>query len=203
MKDTFAGHRRAVAIVVVGALAITAGVIGVASASSTPGLDGSVIATLVFPASAHILGGGSPAGHGADSIEISSWSWGVSHTGSSSSAGSSARRASQSSVHDLVITKSTDQSTPGFWRACTSGQHYGTVYLYLDEPTGANPGAAGGYATYMTIKLTNAFIASDTLSGTAGSVGASAPKETVTLGFSHSAITWTQGGKTSTDDWEF
>jgi type VI secretion system secreted protein Hcp len=178
---------------------ISLGVIGIAAASSTPGLDTSVVATLVFPATASITGGGSPAGHGTNSIEIYSWSWGVSQSSAATGIGGVVRTGREA-VHDLVITKSTDQSTPALWRACASGKHYGVVYIYLDEPTSANPGTAAGYSPYMTITLKNAYIASDTLDGTVGSQ--ESPKETITFAFAHSTLTWTQGGKTAIDAWQ-
>jgi type VI secretion system secreted protein Hcp len=202
VTQTFARHRKFLAAGLAGVTAISLCAIGIAAASSTPGLDSSVVATLVFPASAKITGSGSPAGHGANSIEVYSWSWGVSRPSGTAGVGSGAKKG-RASVHDLVITKSTDQSTPALWRACASGQHYGTVRLYLDEPSSASTGAVGGgYGTYLTITLTNAFIASDTLSGTVGSGSQESPKETITFEFGQSAMNWTQGGKSATDNWE-
>jgi type VI secretion system secreted protein Hcp len=166
------------------------------SSSAPPALDSSVVVTAVFPASAGIPGGGSPAGHGADGIEVSSWSWGVSN-----SSGSTGGGAGKVKFNEFTIKKTVDSASPLFFRAVAQGQHYHSVILYFDEAPGSS-GASGTpptYATYMTITLTNVFISADAIFGGAGgSSSGDRPTESITLNFAKVQMTYSPQGAAPT-----
>jgi type VI secretion system secreted protein Hcp len=139
-----------------------------------------VISTLVLPG---IAGEGSPAGHGPNSIELQSWSWGASN--SSSVAGSGRGKAS---LGEFSIKKVMDKSSPIFMKACTVGSHLGTAYVYLDQPSSGATGAASSYTTVAKFTLTNTRAASCSYSSSPGDT----PVEEVT--FAYSTITYTTLG---------
>lgn len=201
--------RRRVALisVITAVLVIPLTVLGVSvfaeASSSSAALDSSVVATVVFPASAGIPGTGPPAGHGANSIEVSSWSWGASN----SSSGSTGGVAGKVKPKPLTIVKTVDSASPLFFSAVATGHHYSTVILYLDESPSSSgtSGAAPSYSTYMTITLTNVVISADAISGGGSSgfpgasgLGAEAPKETLTLNFSKILMTYSPPGSAQT-----
>jgi type VI secretion system secreted protein Hcp len=83
----------------------------------------------------------------------------------------------------ITITKELDRSTPLFLNALITNENLTTVTFSFTH----------GKGTYMTVKLTNACIASRTQS-----------VETEQISFTYQKITWTwvDGGITAMDDWE-
>jgi len=152
------------------------------------------IATLSLPGTGGgpaggVVGEGSPAGHGANSIDILSWSWGASNSGSITT-----RKAGASHDHwnYFSVKKTIDKSSPVFMRACASGQHLGTAYIYLDRPAGST-GAAGGYTTVATFKLTDVVVQSVSYGISSGD---EMPNESIT--FAYGSISYDVAGATGT-----
>jgi len=177
-------------------VAFTAVGFSVADATSTDSgaLNASEVTTLVFSTGA-IPGGGSPAGHGANSIDVYGWHWGISGTASSAGHGGHVKMGS------IIVTKSIDRASPVLFRACATGQHLGTATIYFDEP--AAGGTAGGYTTYMTITLSNVWVSADSLDGVTTLAGEELPKESLTLNFTSAVITSTPpGGVSTTYSWK-
>jgi type VI secretion system secreted protein Hcp len=85
----------------------------------------------------------------------------------------------------LVITKELDKTSPLFLNALIQNENLTQVLIGLLEPGSATP--------YMTIKLTNASIASRAQAGA-----------TEIISFTYQKIewTWVDGGITAQDDWE-
>lgn len=181
-------HRRASAFAVTGTVLAAAVVLTLvsigrsAAGSPTPrvALDASTVATLSIPGSGTSSGGvngdGSPAGHGSDSIELESWSWGASNTSAVLSSGASRGRAS---IGTFSIRKSIDKSSPIFMQACASGTNLGTGYVYLDEPSAPT----GSFTTYATFTLSNLHVVTCTESSTTAS-GEENPTESLSFAYS-------------------
>jgi type VI secretion system secreted protein Hcp len=85
----------------------------------------------------------------------------------------------------ITITKEIDKATPLLMRVLTTNENLTTVTFNLYRGTSTTP--------YMTVKLTNANIASRTQTG-----------ETEEISFTYQKIewTWVDGGITAEDDWE-
>ena len=86
-----------------------------------------------------------------DQIDILSWSWGMTQTGTTHKA--SGGGAGKVDVHDLTFTKAVDAASPGVVLACCKGTHYDSATLTMRK--------AGGTALeYVTITLTDVIITS-------------------------------------------
>lgn len=184
---------------IVGALSLVAGVgipVASASTSTSSALDSSEVTTLVF--SSLVSGDGSPAGHGAGSIEIQSFSWGTTNTGGGTVKGGGSGKVSASS---FSVKKSIDKATPILFQMCASGKHVTGATLYFDEPINSS-GTASTFDTYMTVQLSNVWISSDSISK-ASTTGDDRPSESITLNFTKIIITSTPpGGTPTTFSWD-
>ena len=66
-----------------------------------------------------------------DEIDVLSWSWGVSQSGTTGHAGGGAG-AGKASFHDFNFTHHVDKASPLLMRACATGQH-------VSDATGHGP----------------------------------------------------------------
>jgi type VI secretion system secreted protein Hcp len=107
-----------------------------------------------------------------DEIEVQSWQWGLSQSGSAhtGTGGGSAKV----SVQDISITKAVDRATPTLMKFCCSGKHFDKAQLTVRKAGGNKP------VEYVKIKLSTVFIAGVSCHGTQGDERLS---ETVTLHF--------------------
>jgi type VI secretion system secreted protein Hcp len=70
-------------------------------------------------------------------IEIVHWEWGMSQSGTAHSGlGAGAGRAQ---VHDVVLTKYTDRSSPNLIKMCCSGKHFSSAALVIRKAGGSKP----------------------------------------------------------------
>ena len=86
----------------------------------------------------------------------------------------------------ITITREIDRASPLFAQALATNENLSEVVINFQ-------GASGGTKTAQKIVLTNATILSVRKSG---------GNELITLDYQAINVTWTDGGKTSTDDWE-
>ncbi len=94
-----------------------------------------------------------------DQMQILSWGWGMSQTGTTHSA--SGGGAGKVDVQDLQITKHLDAASPTLALACAKGTHYDTAVLTMRK--------AGGTALeYVTITLTDVMVTSYSTSAASG-----------------------------------
>jgi len=126
---------------------------------------------LVATAAVDGVEGGDP---GSPTLEISSWSWGVTNTASAGSG--SGGGAGKATLGDLTVTKVIDKASPKLAFICASGQHIPTVILTVQRPGGSSQ-------PYYEIKLTDALITSVQHSGTGGG-DVNQPTERVTFTYS-------------------
>lgn len=85
----------------------------------------------------------------------------------------------------ITITKEVDAASPRFATALATNETLKTVTITFE-------GGSGGAKTAQKIVLTNAIISSVRKSGR---------NEQITFEYQAIEVTWTNGGKTATDDW--
>lgn len=92
-------------------------------------------------------------------IDVMSWSWGVSQEGSSHRG--TGGGAGKVNVQDFNITKFVDRATPVLIQACCTGQHYDKAELFVRK-------AGGEPLDYLVFTLEDVLISSVTTSGNNG-----------------------------------
>jgi type VI secretion system secreted protein Hcp len=116
--------------------------------------------------------GESVDGKHAGEIEVLSWSWGMTQSGTTHSG--TGGGAGKVDVHDISLTKYVDSASPNFIKACCSGLHYQKALLTVRK--------AGGPTAVEYLKITmEDLLISGISSG--GSGGGDRLTETVTLNF--------------------
>jgi len=118
-----------------------------------------------------------------DEIDVLSWSWGAtqsgtSHTGSGAGAG-------KVNVSDLSFTKHIDKSTPILLKNCCSGKHMKTAVLVVRR-------AGGTPLEYLKITMEDLLVSSFT---TGGSGGEDTLTENVSLNFARVKLEYTPQNK--------
>src|SRR5436190_7693794 len=135
-----------------------AGPAGAPGAPGAPGGPGGLGAPVPTPAAASdylleidgIKGESSDQKH-KDTIEIESFSWGVSQTGAHSSGGGGG--AGKASFQDLHFTTRVSKASPLLFKRCATGQHIQKATLFVRK-------AGGQQQDYMTITLTDVLVSS-------------------------------------------
>ena len=107
-----------------------------------------------------------------DQIEIFSWSWGVSQTGSMGQG--SGGGTGKASFTDFSFVHNMDKATPNLMKACATGKHYPDATITARK-------AGEGQKDYMIWKFTDVLITSV---APGGSSGGDAMMETVSMNFS-------------------
>jgi len=125
--------------------------------------------------------GESPDSKHKDAIEILSYSFGVTQTGTGSHGGG--HGGGKAHLQDFQITHHQDSASPTFFAMCASGKH-------IKEGTFIARKAGGDQQEYMTIKLTDVLISSVQSGGTGG--GHDIPIEQVSLNFGKIEIDYKQ-----------
>jgi type VI secretion system secreted protein Hcp len=118
-----------------------------------------------------------------DEIEVLSWNWGMSQTGTSHSG--TGGGAAKVSVQDISFVKHVDKSSPNLMKLCCNGKHFGMAKLTVRK-AGGNP------LEYIKIELSDGLISSISVSGGQGDERLS---ETVTLNFAKFRYEYTPQGK--------
>ena len=91
-----------------------------------------------------------------DEIEVLSFSWGVTNSGSASSGGGAG--TGKATPNDLTIVHAIDKATPGLLRACATGAH-------LKEATITHRKAGTAQSEYLIVKLNDVLITAVTHGG--------------------------------------
>jgi type VI secretion system secreted protein Hcp len=105
-------------------------------------------------------------------IEVVSWGWGVTQSGSTH--GAAGGISGKPNVQDVSITKFVDRATPGLLTHCLGGKHIDEAVLTLRKGAGDKP------LDYLKIKMNNAIVRS---LQTGGSGGTARLQETIILNF--------------------
>jgi len=114
-----------------------------------------------------------------DWIEITSYSHGLSQSGSGSVSGSGGLSGARADHQELVCTKMLDKSSPKLALFCSNGAHIGEITVELCRAT-------GDQSKFMEYKLTDTLIRSVSVGGGGGS---DLPTEQVS--FAYGKIEWT------------
>ena len=107
-----------------------------------------------------------------DEVEVLSWSWGVTQSGSIT--GGSGGGAGKATFNDFSFTHRLDKASPNLLRACATGEH-------IKEATITVRKAGKGQQEFLIIKMKNIIITGVHPSGT--SEGSDATAEHVALQF--------------------
>ena len=111
-----------------------------------------------------------------DEVEVLSWSWGVSQTGSIGGGGGQAQ--GKTSFKDLNFTHNIDKSSPVLMTACATGSHIKDATITVRK-------AGKGQQEYLIIKMSDVIVTGVSPSG-AGEGAATA--ENVSLQFAKVAL---------------
>jgi type VI secretion system secreted protein Hcp len=106
-----------------------------------------------------------------DEIEVLSWSWGVSQSGTMASGGGGG--AGKASFHDFTFTHHVDKASPALMRACATGEHIKDATITVRK-------AGKGQQEYLVIKMTDVLV---TNVSTSVSAEGEATSEGVALAF--------------------
>src|SRR5213078_1274888 len=107
-----------------------------------------------------------------DQIEILSFSWGVTNSGTIGGGAGGGAGAGKATFHDLSFTHSIDKASPLLLKACATGEH-------LKEATITHRKAGKGQQEYLIIKMNDVIITGVQHGGGGGQTAA----ETVNLTF--------------------
>ncbi|HEY4185933.1 MAG TPA: type VI secretion system tube protein Hcp [Polyangia bacterium] len=118
-------------------------------------------------------------------IQVLSWSWGMSQSGSTHAA--SGGGSGKVNVQDLTFMKNIDTTTTNLIKMCCSGNHFKHALLTVRK--------AGGKAAveYLKIKMQDLIISNIS---TGGSGGSDLITESVTLNFAKVSVDYTPQDKT-------
>ena len=109
-----------------------------------------------------------------DKLEIDSFSWGVSNSGSMGRGGGGG--TGKAEFQDVHFTKQTDKSSPLLMKAAASGQHIKKAVL-----TARKAGGNGGQVEYLKITLEDVMVSSFQSGGNAGN--SSIPHDSFSFNF--------------------
>jgi type VI secretion system secreted protein Hcp len=94
-----------------------------------------------------------------DQVQVMSWSWGMSQSGTTHVGQGGG--AGKVDVQDLSFTHYVDSSSPNLIKACCTGEHFDTATLTMRK-------AGGSALEYVTLTLTEVIITSVHVGGSAG-----------------------------------
>jgi len=115
--------------------------------------------------------GESKDGAHAGEIDVLSWSWGISQTGTMGMGGGGG--AGKANFSDLSFMHAVDKASPVLMKACAMGDHFADATLVSRK-------AGKGQQEYLIIKMKEVFVTSIQPSGSSEH-----PMESVSLTFSH------------------
>jgi len=116
-----------------------------------------------------------------DQIDVLSWSWGMSNSGTTHMGGGGG--SGKCNVQDLSITKYVDSASHALLLSCSNGQHHKQANLYVRKAGGKN-----APVEYIKIEMKEVMVVSVS---TGGSGGEDRLTENVTLNFAHVKFEYT------------
>ncbi|WP_353950809.1 type VI secretion system tube protein Hcp [Knoellia sp. S7-12] len=84
-----------------------------------------------------------------DEIEVLSWTWGVSQSGTPGRGGGAG--AGKASFHDFVFTHHVDKASPLLMKACASGEHLKDATITVSK-------AGSGQQEYLIVTMTDVLV---------------------------------------------
>ncbi|HEY1886450.1 MAG TPA: type VI secretion system tube protein Hcp [Roseiarcus sp.] len=123
-------------------------------------------------------------------IDVSSFSWGASNSGSAH-IGGGASGGGKGNIHDMSFTKTVDNASPTLFKLCYLGSHIGTGKLHVRKSAGEQK------LEYQLFEMTEIYITSVSMGDAAGS---ETPSESFTLTFAKIKYTYKQQSETGGDE---
>ena len=123
-------------------------------------------------------------------IDISSFSWGVSNSGSAHTGGG-ASGGGKGNIHDMSFTKTVDNASPTLFKLCYQGKHIGTGKLHVRKSAGEDK------LEYQLFEMTEIYITNVSMGDAAGN---ETPSESFTLTFAKIKYTYKQQSETGGDE---
>jgi type VI secretion system secreted protein Hcp len=105
-------------------------------------------------------------------IDVESWSWGMTQSGSMHIAGGGGK--GKVSIHDLSVTKNVDKASPALMQKCCDGEHLAEATLICRKAGGSSQ------VEYLKIKMEEVLVSSYSQSGGGGDT---MPLDSFTLNF--------------------
>ena len=125
-----------------------------------------------------------------DEIDVLSWSWGMSQSGTMH--GGLGGGAGKVNIQDISVTKYVDKASPNLMRACCNGEHFKEATLFVRK--------AGKEALeYYKVKMSPVLV---TAVDTGGSGGDDRITENVSLNFAKMEVAYTPQKEDGTGDAE-
>lgn len=115
----------------------------------------------------------------AGEIDVLSWSWGMSQSGTTNTGGGAS--AGKVSVQDIAVTTFFDAATPAVMLACCNGKHFKEAKLTVCK-AGTTP------LEYIKVTMKNVLVSSVS---TGGSIGEDRLTENITLNFAEYKVEYT------------
>ncbi|MBL9001100.1 MAG: type VI secretion system tube protein Hcp [Phycisphaerae bacterium] len=121
----------------------------------------------------------------AGEIEVESFSWGVSQSGSAASG--TGHGGGKAQLQDFSFVKRVDKSTPNIMQHCCTGKH-------IAEVTFVTRKAGGEQVEYLKYKFSDVIISSYQIGG-AGKGQDDIPMETITMNFTKITVDYQEQGQ--------
>ena len=123
-------------------------------------------------------------------IDISSFSWGASNSGSAHTGGG-ASGGGKGNIHDMSLTKTVDNASPTLFKLCYQGKHIGSGKLHVRKSAGEDK------LEYQLFEMTEIYITNVSMGDAAGN---ETPSESFTLTFAKMKYTYKQQSETGGDE---
>ena len=122
-------------------------------------------------------------------IDVSSFSWGASNSGSAHTGGG-ASGGGKGNIHDMSFTKTVDNASPTLFKLCYLGKHIGSGKLHVRKSAGEDK------LEYQLFEMTEIYITNVSMGDAAGN---ETPSESFPLTFAKMTYTYKQQSETGGD----
>jgi type VI secretion system secreted protein Hcp len=122
-------------------------------------------------------------------IDVSSFSWGASNSGSAHTGGG-ASGGGKGNISDMSLSKTVDNASPTLFKLCYLGKHIKSGKLHVRKAAGENK------LEYQLFEMTEVYVTSVSMGDSAGN---ETPSESFTLTFAKIKYTYKQQGETGGD----
>lgn len=123
-----------------------------------------------------------------DAIDILSYSWGLTQTGSMS--GGSGGGTGKVSMQDIHFVKKSDKSSPKLMERCCNGTHFPKAILTLRYQPDPSPEGTPADTQYMQYTLENVLVSSYSMGGASSSSSSGDPLPVEQLSLNFTKITY-------------
>ncbi len=124
-----------------------------------------------------------------DKIDVSSFSWGASNSGSAHTGGG-ASGGGKGNIHDMSFTKVVDNASPTLFKLCYQGKHIKTGKLHVRKSAGEDK------LEYQLFEMEEVYVTNISMGDAAGN---ETPSELFTLTFAKIKYTYKQQSETGGD----